>query len=412
MKLAIVDPGLTPGGVSRLMSSFLPALRSLRPDWEIQYFGNNANIDREGFRELCLPLNIKVKALTSLTLSNLHLFGLSEVGKFIGYLQQKYKKPLSFLPYMLSGAVHKEIERKTKGFDLVFFPWIYRFQCPKLDCPMVGIMHDFNYKYHFCAKGFHSWTREYLQREIPFWLEKITPVVSTHFIKTEMEKFYPNFAPKTEVIHLAPLSASPLPGKKARKIVADLGITNEYILYPLSTAGPHKNVGSLLAALFILKNRGHRVVLILTGNETAHLRGHVCQEGIELSNTANPDVIGLDYVSNQQMDALIQCALLVINPSLYEAGNGPGLDAWIRGTPVAMSNIPAFQEHMTIQGVKAEIFDPRCPADIAKKIEYILLDPKKAKADALVSQKAISEFTWERTVKQYINLFEKLAFNV
>src|ERR1700733_4531657 len=124
MKLAIVDPGLTPGGVSRLITSFLPVLRNLRPNWEIQYFGNNANINRERLRELCLPLNIRVKTLTSLTLSNLHLFNLGEAGKFLGYLQQKHSKSLSFLPYILSGAVHREIEKKTKEFDLVFFPWI------------------------------------------------------------------------------------------------------------------------------------------------------------------------------------------------------------------------------------------------------------------------------------------------
>jgi glycosyltransferase involved in cell wall biosynthesis len=107
------------------------------------------------------------------------------------------------------------------------------------------------------------------------------------------------------------------------------------------------------------------------------------------------------------MDALIRCASAVVSSSLYEAGNGPGLDAWARGIPVAMSGIPPFVEHVEVQGVRAKIFDPRDPLDIAEKIGEILSDPERAREDAQESLRRIREVTWERTAEQYLSVFER-----
>jgi glycosyltransferase involved in cell wall biosynthesis len=107
------------------------------------------------------------------------------------------------------------------------------------------------------------------------------------------------------------------------------------------------------------------------------------------------------------MDSLIQHASVVVSTSLYEAGNGPGIDAWVRGVPVAMSNIPAFMEHLEVQGVKAEVFDPLNPEDIALKIENILTNPEKTKNEALESKQALSRITWEETARSYVKAFEK-----
>lgn len=116
---------------------------------------------------------------------------------------------------------------------------------------------------------------------------------------------------------------------------------------------------------------------------------------------------GLGYVSNEQIDALIQCARVVVSTSLYEAGNGPGLDAWGKGVPVAMSDIPSFTEHLEIQGVKAQVFDPRSPLDIANKIDEILLNPAQAQRDAKTSFEAISRWNWDVAAKKYLAVFDE-----
>ena len=86
----------------------------------------------------------------------------------------------------------------------------------------------------------------------------------------------------------------------------------------------------------------------------------------------------------------------------------PGFDAWERGVPVAMSDIPPFLEHMSVHKVHAEVFNPRSPEDIAKKLDLIFSDPQQAKMKALQSKEAIHLFTWERSAEGYLKIFEEM----
>jgi glycosyltransferase involved in cell wall biosynthesis len=91
---------------------------------------------------------------------------------------------------------------------------------------------------------------------------------------------------------------------------------------------------------------------------------------------------------------------------LYEAGNGPGMDAWEMGVPVAMSKIASFIEHLQIQGLHAETFDPRNPSEIAEKIDRIISNPEYTENNVKKSLEAIKKITWEDTAKKYIKIFE------
>lgn len=117
----------------------------------------------------------------------------------------------------------------------------------------------------------------------------------------------------------------------------------------------------------------------------------------------------MGYVSNLEINSLIQCASVVVNPSLYEAGNGPGLDACAMGVPIAMSNIPAFTEHLEVLGIKARLFDPRNPEDIAHGISMILDDPDSARKDAETSLRALEGRTWAETGAAYARIFADLV---
>ena len=71
-----------------------------------------------------------------------------------------------------------------------------------------------------------------------------------------------------------------------------------------------------------------------------------------------------------------------------------------------MSDIPPFREHVKVHDVRAEIFDPRSPRDIAEKLERILSNPQKSAEDTAHSKNAISHFTWERSAEGYLRVFE------
>ena len=119
-------------------------------------------------------------------------------------------------------------------------------------------------------------------------------------------------------------------------------------------------------------------------------------------------VVSLGLRTNSEVKALIQGAQLVINGSVYEAGNGSGLDAWALGTPVAMSAIPAFIEHMRRLGVRAETFNPRCCYEIGQAIVRILEAPVLANINAQHSKRAMEQYTWLDVANHYSLIFDKL----
>ncbi len=407
MKIAVIDHILNPGGGVRVARSLLPAMKKVRPDLDVTFFANEHGMKRDNLDQVLKAYEIKTSYLSSVKLSGKDVFGIRGSRHVISLMQRKLSAINAFLPLAISGDLKRELESVVKGFDFAFFTWPFHLKCPNLSCPMAGIFHDFNYKYYFSGNAMHAPLEKFLNDHMPLWLDRSTPIVSTDFMKTEVEKFYPEYANKVRVVPIAPMSVvTEVKWDEARSIVEQMGIPKNYILCPTQTVG-HKNAGPLIGALAMLNKKGFGVTLVFTGSGTEGMNGKACAVGIERNKTPQ-DVYGLGYVSNEQIDALIQCAAVVVNPSLYEGGNGPGFDAWARGVPVAMSHIPPFLEHIKVHDVRAEIFDPRSPADIAEKLERILLNPQKTESDVKHSQEAIGKFTWERSAEGYLSVFDEV----
>ena len=406
MKIAVIDQITNPGGGARVVRALLPAMKKQRPDLDITFFANPHGIRRENLNEVAESHQIKIVPLSSTKIAGKDYFNIRGSRQVIKLVQSKCNKLRPLLPVTLSGAIHQELEQKVKGFDVAFFSWPFHLECPDLQCPMVGTFHDFNYKYYFSSQCNSTWTLEGLNRNVPLLMARSIPIVSTQFMFEELQKFYPQHAHKAKVIPIAPMSkAGAVNIAKGTKILEKLNIRNRYLLYPTNIVS-HKNIGPLLAAQAILRRRGHDISLILVGNGTEGINGKSCAEGIEICREGQ-DVFGLGYVSNDEVDALIQGAAVSVNASLYEANNGPGFDSWALGTPVAMSNIPPFLEHIKVHDVKAAVFNPRIPEDIADKIEQLLLNSEQAQQDAIYSQISMQKFTWEKTAGQYLQVFDE-----
>lgn len=405
MKIAVVDHVGNHGGGSRVVRSLLPALKHLEPDLEITYFGNPSSIRRENLAREFAAESIEVRELGALRLTSTPLLRSERLKALIKQAQSRWLKRYSWLPVTVSGNVAYEISRQVRGYDLVFYPWPFLMSFPHVDCPSVGIFHDFNFKYYFGGNFVFSPSQyEQLNQDMPKWLESSTPVVSTQFMADELASFYPEAAQKTQVVHLAPFGNEDLIDPDiARNVVSELNVQTPYILYPTQMC-THKNVGPLIGAIALLNAKGLRTTLVLTGSGTEAVRGYATASGVRLDGHGG-DVLGLGYVSNLQIDSLVQCASIVVSSSLYEAGNGPGLDAWGRGTPVAMSDIPPYREHIDTLNVRAKIFDPRCPKDISDKLLAILENPDRAQDDAQHSLHALQSATWEKTAAAYLRIF-------
>lgn len=409
MKLGVFDPVGNPGGGSRVIRSLLPAIAKADPGITVSFFANPAALQREGLSSFWEGSGIQIRELVSLKLASGDYSASFPMGRAIRLLQTRYFAGKRFLPLYFSGDVRREIEVRSREFDVLFFPWPFLMECPDIAQPAVGIFHDFNFRYYFGGTPVFSVSQTgLLEREMPRWLNRVMPALSTRFMKSELEKFYPSArqVPFARVIPLPVLSApasAPSPVADADE-VRRMGIDRKYVLCPTHLCG-HKNLGTLIAAFGLLKMAHPHLLLVLTGTGTEAIRGVLDGYSLQLTPGGDLDVMGLGYVSNQAMDALIQRAAVVVNPSLYEAGNGPGLDAWAREVPVAMSNIPPFVEHLTQLGVKAQLFDPLNPQDIAEQVGWILKNEVEAGERARISRCSMQGTDWDSVARAYIDFF-------
>jgi hypothetical protein len=114
----------------------------------------------------------------------------------------------------------------------------------------------------------------------------------------------------------------------------------------------------------------------------------------------------LGYVPDQEFAALMQSALAVIFPSLYEGFGMPVLEAMACGTPVLCSNVTSLPE---VAGDAALFFDPRRPVEIANAIERIVGDPALAKDLARRGYRRVAAFSDPTEMaRQYLRVFQEV----
>lgn len=393
-KLAVVLQCASTGGWRYIMR-LLEGLRHLRPKLEITcYLGAPVHItfaqDRPS--ETLSKLDIRVAEWPDLPEA-------PPVGKF---------RPLRKWRYQKAQNDYQRWLRHFDEYDVVFFAWPYWLECPTTSSRIVFIPHDFNYL-HFMGAFNMAPSDAQRQKELhKVWLERGTPIVSTHFIAEEMQRGFPDSKVIPQVIPLARLSdQARLDNAEAERIVSELGISGDYLLSVNNTAY-HKNIGQILGAFFYVLERYPDMQLVLVGHNTHGASGSMRTPwyvDVDLEATKN-QVVSLGMKSDQQVAALIQQARLVINASLYEAGNGSGLDAWALGAPVAMSDIPAFREHLSTLGVQAELFHPRCCFSIRDAICRVLDDRELADSMVSASRSAMQNYDWLKVANRYLGAFE------
>lgn len=402
MKIAVIDQLGNYGGVSRVIKNLLPALKEVNCKLEIDYFSNSDAIKREKLSFYLEKKKIKINYLEFDRLTSSKLLRFIKIDSFIRKVQIKFERYLTILPNYLNGNLQKELEKKIKNYDLALFPWPFLINLPKLNCPIISIFHDFNYKYYFSGQPTYFPNQlEHLNKNVPIWLKASIPVVSNYFIKNEIKKFYPEFFEKVNVINLGPYSEKI--NTKKNKIIYKF----KYILCPTNLCG-HKNLGILLVAFNNIVKLYPNVKLILTGPYTNLVNGKIDFNGVNLTDK-NKNVIGLGYIEDSILESLIKNSLMIISPSVYEADNGPCTDAWYHGVPVAMAKIPSNIEHMKYQGVKASLFDPHDHKSIFNAMKKILENKNYYKNLAIKSKNNIKHnYNWKKTAEKYNNLFIKI----
>lgn len=398
-RLAVVLQDSSTGGW-RYTCRLLEGLRTVRPDLQITaYLGRGVfSVDNTTSppHKLLEDIGVTVKRMPPLR-------GIDRrsTTRFIISLFRKTLSASAYRRWLLDLDCH----------DLSLFAWPFGIQCPRSRKPIVFVPHDFNYT-HFVGSYVDKPKDVMLMKaQHQQWIDNAHAVVSSSFIAEEFARTFPM---SPQVPHVVPLSQLGTTGRMDDDEVCshleEMQVRGDYILC-LNNISAHKNLGQVLSGYYYARQKFPNIRLIVAGHGTEGIRANANVPWYVDHVESDAQVMSLGLRSDAEIKALIQGAKLVINGSVYEAGNGSGLDAWALGTPVAMSAIPAFIEHTRRLGVRAETFNPRCCFEIARAILRILENPALASIDSKHSSEAMKKYTWLDVASRYSLLFENLMIN-
>lgn len=398
-RIAIVLQHASTGGW-RYTCRLVEGLRQARPECEVTvYLGRAVN-------KVC-GLETPHKTLTELSAKVKPAPWLKSMRERSGL-----RKVVNRIRLVLNASHYRKWLEQLNTFDTVLFAWPYGIECPDCTSPIAFVPHDFFYT-HFIGSFIESPANcQSLRRQHSRWLERAHPIVSTEFIAEELKRTFPEYQGSTKVVRVSHLgSRETLPRDGALQIVKGLGIEGDFIL-SLNNLSPHKNLGQLLAGFhYVLKEHPH-LKLVVVGFGTDGICGNANTPYYLDCVPSGGNVISLGLRHDREVSALIASSKMVVNASLYEAGNGSGLDAWALGTPVAMSAIPPFLEQLRALDVRAETFNPRCCYEIRDAILRILNQSELAKSNAEYSQRSIQRYDWSNVAIQYLQWFDELRFGM
>jgi glycosyltransferase involved in cell wall biosynthesis len=108
-------------------------------------------------------------------------------------------------------------------------------------------------------------------------------------------------------------------------------------------------------------------------------------------------VVKLGYISDGELRALYENAIVFAYPSFYEGFGIPPVEAMTCGCPVVVARSSALPESC---GNAALYCDPSSPEDIARKIVSILDNPQLAEELRVRGKLHAAQFTTRETASQ------------
>jgi len=171
----------------------------------------------------------------------------------------------------------------------------------------------------------------------------------------------------------------------------------------VGTLEPRKNQLRLLSAYARLKaEMGSTYPLVFAGGKgwlVENFDKVIAELGLEA------DVIRLGYVDDQQLAWLYRNCYAFIYPTLFEGFGLPVLEAMSLGAAVITSNTTSVPE---VVGDAGLLVDPYKPEEIFSAMYALVSDPtERDRLRALALQRA-QQFSWQRTAKQFLELYTRL----
>ncbi|MBN3893021.1 MAG: glycosyltransferase family 4 protein [Nostoc sp. JL31] len=197
----------------------------------------------------------------------------------------------------------------------------------------------------------------------------------------------------TDFFHIPTSKITPIPLAHDRTHFHHLNLTtSNYFLY-IGRQDPYKNIQRLISAFAALPNcKDYELWLVgpIDSRYTPALKVQVAELG--LTN----QVKFLDYVPYSELPKIINQAIALVFPSLWEGFGLPVLEAMACATPVITSNLSSLPE---VAGDAAILINPYNTAEITEAMQAVATD---LGLRSRLSSQGIThsqQFSWEKTGK-------------
>jgi len=198
--------------------------------------------------------------------------------------------------------------------------------------------------------------------------------------------------------------ASQFQKKKVKK--ASVKLPQKYVLY-VGDANYNKNILRLAKACIKINTPLVMVgkQLVDAGYDKAHPENRELREFQE--KYANHELIrALGFLKGDDFQYVWQQAAVYCQPSLYEGFGMPVVEAFEAGVPVVAARTQALVE---VADGAAVYFDPYSIDDMASKILKMLESNEIGAELVKKGYRRGKVFSWEKTAKKTIKLYEKMA---
>lgn len=183
----------------------------------------------------------------------------------------------------------------------------------------------------------------------------------------------------------------------------DFEIPKKFI-FSVGSIEPRKNLIGLLQAYNLLSdNIKNEYKLVLAG-----FKGWENKEIMNIINKNKENIIYLGFISDIELAKVYNLATCFLFPSFYEGFGLPVLESMACGTPVICSDTTSLPE----VGADAVVYcNPYEIKDIKDKIELVLNDTKLQTSMIEKGFKRAKLFSWEKSAKEHLDLFEEVLKN-
>jgi glycosyltransferase involved in cell wall biosynthesis len=230
-------------------------------------------------------------------------------------------------------------------------------------------------------------------------------ITVSNFSKSDILYHFPSLQQKSIVTTYEAADAAfrILDSEYSSKIIKNrFNLAGKYLL-TLGGTDPRKNTKLVIQAFSNLKqtkNIDEKLVIVGIPNWKQSEFYHLA-----CSLQCENNVIFTDYVTQEELVCLYNCATLFLYPSLYEGFGIPPLESMVCGTPVITSNTTSIPE---IVGDAALQIDPNSQEELEAAVYKLLVD--HSLRDNLIQRglARAKQFSWRRMAEETLDVYKSI----